>query len=277
MSVSITEATAVHTEPVSSERRAKPRMNRRVRDWLIQTLIVAVILAVWQLASGRLVPKLYISTPWDVWNRMIELIRDGVMLPNAKATFYQAIAGFLIGAVAGVVIGNIMGIVRSVGRITAPFVTFFYTLPRIAIAPLFVIWVGVGFEFKMWFVAFVVVFIFITPTYAGLRDLDQDMISGIRVMGGGWWTVIRMAVIPQQVLWITTTIKLAFPTAVATDVVAEFVASNKGLGFLMNGAAGILDTTSLLAEVVFISAVVTLVIGVISILERYWFRWRADF
>jgi sulfonate transport system permease protein len=118
------------------------------------------------------------------------------------------------------------------------------------------------------------VFIFITPTYAGLRDLDEDMIAGIRVMGGSRLTAFRMAVLPQQVLWISTTIKLALPTAVATDIVAEFVASNQGLGYLMNSAAGTLDTASLLAEVVFVSAVVTVVIGLLSIGERWWFRWQ---
>jgi NitT/TauT family transport system permease protein len=206
---------------------------------------------------------------------MIELAQQNVLLPNTWVTFSQALAGFAVGAVAGILIGNVMGMVRVLGKVTSPFVTFFYTLPRIAIAPLFVIWLGIGFNFKAAFVAFVVVFIFITPTYAGLRDLDEDMIAGIRVMGGSKLTAIRMAVLPQQVLWISTTIKLALPTAVATDIVAEFVASNRGLGYLMNSAAGTLDTASLLAEVVFVSAIVTVVIGLLAVGERWWFRWQA--
>jgi NitT/TauT family transport system permease protein len=242
----------------------------------IQIGIVVVILGAWQLLSGPVISPLFISSPVAVITRMVVLIQTNILLPNAWVTFSQALAGFGVGAVAGIIIGNVMGLARHVGSITSPFVTFFYTLPRIAIAPLFVIWLGVGFNFKAAFVAFVVVFIFITPTYAGLRDLDHDMIAGIRVMGGRRWTVFRMAVLPQQVLWITTTIKLAFPTAVATDIVAEFVAANQGVGFLMNSAAGTLDIASLLAEVVFISVIVTLVIGLVSIAEHRWFRWRAN-
>ncbi|HEX3790845.1 MAG TPA: ABC transporter permease [Pseudonocardiaceae bacterium] len=259
------------TPPAPANRR------RRGRHYLIQVVITVVLLAAWQLLSGRVIDPLYISSPWAVLRRLVQLAQDGVLWPNAESTFGQSIVGFVCGAVAGVIIGNVMGIVRVFGRTASPFVTFFYTLPRIAIAPLFVIWLGVGFSFKAAFVAFVVVFIFITPIYAGLRDLDEDMVNGIRVMGARRWTVIRLAILPQQVLWMTTTIKLAFPTAVATDIVAEFVASTQGLGYLMNEAAGILDTASLLAEVVFISVVVTLVLGVISMVERYWFRWRADF
>jgi NitT/TauT family transport system permease protein len=277
MAATLPDSAAVRAGAQPETKARRGWLSERYRHYLIQLAVIVVLLVAWQLVAGRLVPKLYISSPIDVAKRLWQLLTNGVLWPNAKTTFSQSIVGFLVGAVAGVFIGNVMGIIRVFGRVASPFVTFFYTLPRIAIAPLFVIWLGVGYSFKASFVAFVVVFIFITPTYAGLRDLDEDMINGIRVMGGRRWTVIRMAILPQQVLWITTTIKLAFPTAVATDIVAEFVASNQGLGYLMNEAAGILDTTSLLAEVVFISVVVTLVLGVISIAERRWFRWRANF
>ncbi|MDE3204363.1 MAG: ABC transporter permease subunit [Acidobacteriota bacterium] len=207
-------------------------------------------------------------------DRLFQLLRNGQLLPNAETTFSQAGLGFLVGAVAGILIGNLMGAVKLVGRVGSPFVTFFYTMPRIAIAPLFVVWLGVGFSFKATFVAFVVVFIFITPTVAGLESMDPDLANGLRVMGAGKWQMIRMAVLPQQVLWISTTIKLALPTAIATDVTAEFVASERGLGYMMNEAAGVLDTASLLAEVLFISGVVTVLLGALSIAERRWFRWR---
>lgn len=270
--MSVKSETRTGSEPETAADR-RPR-RYPLRRWGIQVAIVVIILAAWQLLSGPVISPLFISSPLAVVTRMVVLIQTNILFPNAWVTFSQALAGFGVGAVSGIIIGNVMGLARHVGSIASPFVTFFYTLPRIAIAPLFVIWLGVGFNFKAAFVAFVVVFIFITPTYAGLRDLDQDMIAGIRVMGGRRWTVIRMAVLPQQVLWITTTIKLAFPTAVATDIVAEFVAANQGVGFLMNSAAGTLDIASLLAEVVFISAVVTLVIGLVSLAEHRWFRWR---
>lgn len=262
------------SQSTAAGRRSMLRIPAGWGVWLAQAVIVVALLGAWQLLSGRVIDPLFISSPSAVIRRMITLAQDHVLFPNTWTTFSQAFAGFAVGAVAGILIGNVMGMVRLVGAVTSPFVTFFYTLPRIAIAPLFVIWLGIGFNFKAAFVAFVVVFIFITPTYAGLRDLDTDMIAGIRVMGGRRWTAIRMAVLPQQVLWISTTVKLALPTAVATDIVAEFVASNKGLGYLMNSAAGTLDTASLLAEVVFVSAIVTVIIGALSIAERWWFRWR---
>lgn len=271
MSSTLSKARGVRpTAPRARRRRA----SRSWGTWLTQVVIVLILLGAWQLLSGPVIDPLFISSPSAVIHRMITLAQENVLLPNAWVTFSQSLVGFVVGAVLGIFIGNVMGLVRIFGKVGSPFVTFFYTLPRIAIAPLFVIWLGVGFSFKAAFVAFVVVFIFITPTYAGLRDLDEDMIAGIRVMGGSRLTAYRMAVLPQQVLWISTTIKLALPTAVATDIVAEFVAANQGLGYLMNSAAGTLDTASLLAEVVFVSVVVTVVIGLLAIGERWWFRWQ---
>jgi NitT/TauT family transport system permease protein len=268
-------STSVAKSSASSKPVTRPARRYPWQRWAMVVAILIVFLVIWQLSSGTLISPLFISSPIAVAVRMVVLIQTNVLLPNAWVTLSQALTGFAVGAVAGIIIGNVMGLLRRVGNVASPFVTFFYTLPRIAIAPLFVIWLGVGFNFKAAFVTFVVVFFFITPINAGLKDLDLDMIAGIRVMGGRRWTVFRMAILPQQVLWITTTIKLAFPTAVATDIVAEFVAANQGLGFLMNSAAGTLDIASLLAEVVFVSVVVTVVIGIVSLLETRWFRWRA--
>jgi NitT/TauT family transport system permease protein len=267
--------TAVIEElPTRAARQRVGVFSGNLKKFGVQVLAAALLLAAWQLASGRIIAELYVSSPQAVADRLIELIRDGRLLPNAWVTFSQAGLGFLVGMVAGIVIGNLMGTIRVLGRVASPYVTFFYTMPRIAIAPLFVIWLGVGFNFKAAFVAFVVVFIFITPTYAGLSSMDPDLASGIKVMGASRWKVIWMAIFPQQVLWITTTVKLALPTAIATDITAEFVASHSGLGFMMNDAAGILDTASLLAEVVFISIVVTALLGIVSLVEHRWFRWR---
>ena len=263
---------------VQSPRRVRTRLASV--PWLprlaMQVGLIALLLVAWQLISGRLISSLYVSSPLKVADRLWQLMDNGQLWPNAKATFSQSGLGFLIGMVAGIIIGNLMGILAVLGRIGAPFVTFFYTMPRIAIAPLFVVWLGIGFTFKTAFVAFVVVFYFITSTFAGLSSMDPDLANGIRVMGAGRWRTIRMAILPQQILWITVTFKLALPTAVATDITAEFVASQSGLGFMMNSAAGTLDTASLLAEVVFISVAVTLVIAIVTMIERKWFRWRPN-
>ena len=95
----------------------------RGRRWALQVVVVAALLAVWQLISGHLVDPLYVSSPWAVARRMVTLFTDGILWPNARATFSQAFAGFLIGAVAGIVIGNVMGILKVVGQVACRGIT----------------------------------------------------------------------------------------------------------------------------------------------------------
>lgn len=239
-----------------------------------QLVVVAMLLAAWELASGRLVAFIFISSPTAVAVRLWERLSSGFLLPHILATFSQTAVGFVIGFVAGIVVGNILGLSAAAGRVGGPFLTFFYSLPRIAIAPLFVIWFGIGFPFKVAFVAFVVFFIGATATFSGIRQVQRVLVDGVRVMGPTGWQLFRMTILPQEALWITTAIRLAIPLAFATNIVAEFVASNAGLGFLMSNAAAVLDTTSLLAVVVFLAATTTLFLGLVSAVERRLFVWQ---
>lgn len=239
-----------------------------------QALAVLVFLGAWELASGRLVPTLFVSSPSAVLARLYTLIVSGALSRHALATFAQTGSGYAIGFTAGVIVGNILGLSFVLGRFGGPFLTYFYSIPRIAIAPLFIVWFGVGFEFKVAFVAFVVFFIGAIATFGGLRQANRLLVDGARVMGADRWQLFRSAILPQEALWIFTSIRVSFPLAVASDIVAEFLASNVGLGFLMSNAASVLNTTTVLAVVIFLATVVTLVLGALSLIERWRFAWQ---
>ena len=124
----------------TAPRARRGKAARSWGTWVTQVVIVLILLGAWQLLSGPVIDPLFISSPSAVIHRMITLAQEDVLLPNAWVTFSQSLVGFAVGAVLGIFIGNVMGLVRIFGTVSSPFVTFFYTLPRIAIAPLFVIW-----------------------------------------------------------------------------------------------------------------------------------------
>ncbi|MCU1441340.1 MAG: transporter permease [Rhodoglobus sp.] len=245
-----------------------------VSSWLIPTVIVLVGLLIWQLSSGTLIDDVFVSSPLRVIVRIWQFISTGAIFPHAATTLGQSALGFLLGAVGGIAVGNLLGLIPTLNRSFGPILTFFYTLPRIAIAPLFVIWFGIGAPFKVMFVMFVIFFMFQAATVGAIRTIDASMVNGIRVMGASRWALFRKAIIPQELLWIGTTVKVAAPMAVATDIVGEFVAANEGLGFLMRNAASVLDTTTLLAVVVILATLVTAFLGIFGAVERHLFRWN---
>jgi NitT/TauT family transport system permease protein len=245
---------------------------RRVKVEHVVLPLAAI--GLWQVISGRLIPTLFISSPSAVAIELYRLFSSGTVLPDVVVTYSQVGAGLLVGFGGGVVLGNLMGISTRAGRLLSPYLTFFFTIPLISIAPIFVIWFGIGFAMKAALVAFLVFFLTARTTVVGMMTLDQLVINSINIMGASRWQLIRLTILPQEILWITTAAKLAIPLSIAAEIVGEFISSNSGLGYLMNNAASVLDTTELLSVVVIISFTVTIVVGGVSLLERKLLSWR---
>jgi NitT/TauT family transport system permease protein len=264
----------------SSQTRATPvatpreiRGGRRRFRWE-HVVIPVVVLGLWQLLSGWLIDPIFISSPVAVGEALYTAFATGEILPHIGTTFAQIGVGFVIGFVPGVVLGNVMGLSKTIGSVVSPYLTFFFTIPLIAIAPLFVIWLGIGFPMKVGLVAFIVFFLVARTTFTGMSTINNDIVNSVHIMGASRWQRIRLAILPQEFVWILTAAKLALPLAVAGDIVGEFISSTQGLGFVMNNAASILDTTRLLMAVVILALFVTLIVGALSLVERRLLGWQ---
>lgn len=262
-----------HTPDSSSESDPR-RRSLRARLRLEHLIIPLVAVGVWQLASGRWIDPLFISSPSSVAHEFYDVFSNGSIWPDIRVTFSQVGVGLLVGFIPAVILGNLMGLSDRVGRAVSPYLTFFFTIPLISIAPIFVIWLGIGFRMKVGLVAFIVFFLVARTTFVGMSGLNQDIVNAVHMMGAGPWQQIRMAVVPQELIWIITGAKLAVPLAIAGDVVGEFISSTQGLGFVMNNAASVLDTTRLLMAVTLLAAFVTIIVGVLSLLEHRLLGWR---
>lgn len=241
---------------------------------LYRALVAILLVILWQITQALWVSPLFISSPSAVAVRLWNLTSSGFLVPHMVATFSQAAVGFVIGFAAGLVLGYCLGLSRQLGSIGGPFLNFFYSIPRIAIAPLFVIWFGIDFSFKALFVAFVVSFISAISVFGALRQANRTIVDAVWVMGARGFGLFRIAVFPQQVPAIFTAMRITLPLAVASDIVAEFVASNVGLGFIMNNAASVLNTATVLAVVVVLALTITLILAAVSLIERRVLRWQ---
>ena len=132
-------------------------------------LFLVAILLGWQLASGRLVSEFFISKPSAIIATLLEWIADGSLFFHAAITATEAFAGFALGSAAGIVAGTLLGRAQLLAEIVEPFIMAFYSLPKVALAPLFVLWFGIGIEMKIVLTAAVVfflVFLIPIPAYA---------------------------------------------------------------------------------------------------------------
>ena len=160
------------------------------------------------------------------------------------------------------------------GRILEPFISALYSIPKLALAPLFVLWLGIGYEMKIALVALVVFLLMFWNCYSGARQRDRELINVLRVMGATRRDVVRRVVIPGAMPSVYVGFKLSLPYALTGAVVAEIVASQAGMGFVLMNAAGVFDTDAVFAALFVLMVVGGILNLVLDKSERIVLRWQ---
>lgn len=239
-----------------------------------QTLLALAILGCWQLASGTLVENFFISNPVDVTARLWKWFSSGFIYVHLWVTFYETLAGFVLGSLIGVLLGIWLGVAGFTSRLLSPFLFFFYALPKIALAPLFVLWFGLGLASKVALSTVIVFFLVFANTYAGVRDVDRDLINVVRLMKGTRWQLLTYVMVPSAMGWIFTGLKISVPYALIGAIVGELIASNKGLGFLVQLSGAEFDTTGVFAVLAVIGLLAVALNYVVDIAQLRLERWK---
>ncbi|MBW6418533.1 ABC transporter permease [Celeribacter sp. PS-C1] len=236
--------------------------------------ILAAFLGFWEFASGRLIQKYLISTPSDIAATFWEWLLDGRIFFHAGITAIEAIAGFLLGAFVGMTIGLILGRAEKLAELLNPFIMAFYSIPKIALAPLFIIWFGIGIEMKILLTATIVFFLVFLNTYTGVRSVSQELVNIMRLMGANERDVMRKVVLPSAIVWVFTGLRLSVPYAMIGAIVGEMIAANRGLGYLLSHASSQFNTAGVFAALVAIITMSVLMNTGVSLLARISMPWE---
>lgn len=238
--------------------------------------IALVVLAVWQAASGRLIKPFWISSPLAIGQQLAAWIETGELWLHVEITLAETLMGFLFGALSGIVVGLALGLNRRLAAILDPFIVGFYSLPKIALAPLFILWFGVGMTSKVVMATFVVFFLVFYNTYAGTLAVEQELVDVLRLMGARRRQIVAKVILPSVAIWIFTGMKTSVPYALIGAVVGEMMASNKGLGYLIQAAAGQYDTGGVFAALFVLSIIAMLLHTALKHAELRLLRWKEN-
>ena len=266
------------TELVRRHRRKT--LWRRVGIWSLRLFLALVIVLGWEFGSGDpqnefvLIDEFYVSTPTAIVDRLWRWIAEGVLWHHVWVTFQETGIGFAIGTTGGLVVGFIVGGNRFIGAVLSPFITALYSVPRLALIPLFIIWFGLGMESKIAMVAIVVFFLVFFNTYSGVTDVDQELIDVLRVMNARSHHIYGKVVLPSAMVWILTGMRVSAPYALVAAVTAEMISSNQGMGFLLIRSAGQFNIAGVFAAIWVMVAMSLVVNGFVMILESVFLRWK---
>jgi NitT/TauT family transport system permease protein len=244
------------------------------RVWLLRAAFLAVVIAGWEALSGAVVDPYFISSPSriraDLWSGFTE----GTLARDIGTTTLEAAIGLGLGMVTGIVGGLLFGFFPLLDRVLEPFVGAINAIPRPALAPLFVLWFGLGMTSKVFVAWSLVFFVAFYNAYQGVKSIDQDVVNAVRVMRASRVQMLRIVILPAVFTWVFAAFKLSVGYALIGAIVGEFVGSTSGLGYQLTQAQGLLDTDRVFSIVVVTGVLAGVVLWLAQLLENAVLKWR---
>ncbi len=265
----------------SIERSADARVRFRgggfepvARKW-VSWAFFALLLLAWEMASrARLIDPLFLPAPSQIWKALEAMTASGELASHLAASLLRISAGWLIGTAAGVVLGGLIGL-SWLGRSTGlPFISALFPVPKIALLPLLILWFGIGEASKIATIALGVFFPMAVSTYAGIDNVQRNLIRMAQSFNVPFAKIIVDVVIPSMLPSILSGFRISASIALILVVSAEMIGANTGIGALLLTSGNLMQTDQLMAGIVAIAILGLLIGAFISWLERVLLGWR---
>ncbi|OGL05641.1 MAG: ABC transporter permease [Candidatus Rokubacteria bacterium RIFCSPLOWO2_02_FULL_71_18] len=249
------------------ERRAHP---------VVRVLALAGVVVLWELVTRTgWVPALFLPSPSGVIESGMEMLASGELLVHVATSLRRLLLGFGLGALLGVSVGLAVGFFSLAEAVGTPLIAATFPIPKIALLPLLILWVGIGEASKVAVITLGVFFPMAINTYTGVRNADPLLIRAAVSFGAGRFSLIRKVMLPSALPMIFAGLKLGAGTALLLLVAAEMIAANAGIGFLVLHAQNLMETTKLMVGIVLLSFLGIVSHWLLVRLERLAIPWKA--
>ncbi|MBY8878690.1 ABC transporter permease [Actinacidiphila acidipaludis] len=281
-SVSLPAAGALAKPSDAAERsKARARAVRR-RALLVngaRLLVLVLFLGLWEWFSrAGVIDKFNFSMPSEVYDQIRTWVMHGTaqgsLAEQIWATLQEALYGWVIGVAAGVLLGIALGRVRFLADVFGPYVKILNAMPRIVLAPIFLIWFGLGPASKVASAVVLVFFPVFFNAFQGAREVDRNLVANARILGASNRQVTFQVVIPSATSWIFTSLHVSFGFALIGAIVGEYIGATKGLGLMVSTAQGTFNSAGVYAAMVILAVVALIAEGLLTFLEKRLFRWK---
>ncbi|WP_207205361.1 ABC transporter permease [Microbacterium protaetiae] len=256
-----------------------PRLRRRGSNALMMRLaqlgMVVVVLGVWELLVRLgVIDEFFFPAPSNILQTIWVWVSTGYVFPHLWVTLIEAFLSFIVGGAAGLAFGFVLARVGILERLFAPFLQMFNALPRVVLAPIFLLWFGLGIWSKVAFGFTLVFFIVFFNTLEGVKSVDRVLVNNARMLGASERQLLRHVFIPSALTWIFSSLHISVGFAITGAVVGEYLGASSGVGYAIAQAQGVFDTEGVFAGMFILMFVVLLVDLGVNRIERYLLRWR---
>jgi NitT/TauT family transport system permease protein len=252
----------------------------RVKLHALQLLVAVIAIGLWHVLTTvpifgvKLLPPFFFSTPADVGGRIVKWFWEGSIWRHLGITLTEAMLAFVIGSVGGVLVGFWFARKPLVAAVFDPYVKMMNALPRVVLAPIFALWLGLGIWSKVALGVTLVFFIVFFNVYQGVKEVSLTVLSNARMLGMNERQLMRHVYWPSALSWMFSSLHTSVGFAVVGAVVGEYLGSAAGLGYLIQQAEGVFDVAGVFAGMVVLAAFVILIDLVVTAIENRLLVWR---
>jgi NitT/TauT family transport system permease protein len=237
--------------------------------------VAVLFLGGWQAAAVLgVIDPFFFSRPSDIALRVWTWVSSGSLWRHLAATLEESVLGLLIGGAIGVVMGFALARARFAARVLEPYIMMLNAVPRVVLAPLFLLWFGLGIWSKVALAVTLVFFVMFFSTYQGVREASTVIIDNVRLLGATEGQLVQHVLIPSALSWIFASLQVSLGFAVVGAVVGEYLGATRGLGYVIAQAEGTFDTTGVFAGMFVLALVVVGASAGVAKLERWLLRWK---
>lgn len=267
------DASGVQTHNRLNTRRQRGR--KRIIITLAQLVVGVVFLLLWELAvDARLIPEFFVSKPSLIWSALVTYVSGPDLIKDSSATMLETLAGFGVGTVTGVMAGLALGRFATLRAIANPYLTALNALPRVALAPMFILWFGIGLSSKIYLAVSIVFFIVMIATEAGVRTVDPDFIMMGRAMGSGETQMFAKVIVPAAVPGIFGGLRLGAVYALLAAVFGEMLSAQQGWGQKISLYSQSFEPAGVFAVLCVVVIFAVAFNGIMALVEKRLLSWQ---
>ncbi|HEX9039125.1 MAG TPA: ABC transporter permease [Ktedonobacterales bacterium] len=270
---------ALPAEDVELRRIRAATLRRRLIVNALRALVLVVILGGWEIgARTKVIDAFFWGQPSGIWAQLVMWVQDGTaqgpLWQQIAVTLEEAVVGFFIGVLFGVFFGVTLGTNRFLADVLGPYIKAGNSIPRVALAPIFAIGLGLGLQSKVALSAVLVFFIVFFNAFQGVREVDRNLLANAQILGANRRRVATEVIIPSALTWIIASLHTSFSFGLVGAVVGEYVGATEGLGLMVQSSGANFNTNGVFAALVILAIVSLTAEALVTALENRLIRWR---
>ena len=250
-------------------------MKNKIR--IVRLLLVGIFFGIWEIGTdlGWLDP-FFFGRPISIFLDLGKMIVKGEIFRHALVTVQEAFIGFFLGSIFGILLAFALYMSPVWAKVLDPLISLLYGIPRIALAPLFILWFGLGIASKVVFAFVLVLFLVFFNSSSGLKGVDRDMVNAVRIMGASRWQLLYKVIFPAISPWVIAGLKSGVGMSLLGAIVGEYVGGNAGLGWMINSAAGLFEINRVFSTLIMLGVLIVVSNEILNRFERRLLKWRSD-